>query len=35
MVQGSEVMDSKAVRSPAGDLTFIVLAPTPTTRPDA
>jgi 4-hydroxymandelate synthase len=27
MVQGSEAMDSKAVRSPAGDVTFTVLAP--------
>ncbi|MGW7415241.1 4-hydroxyphenylpyruvate dioxygenase [Streptomyces sp. NPDC054863] len=27
MVQGTEAMDSKAVRSPAGDLTFTVLAP--------
>ncbi|MFI6210305.1 4-hydroxyphenylpyruvate dioxygenase [Streptomyces sp. NPDC051041] len=29
MVQGTEAMDSKAVRSPAGDLTFTVLAPSP------
>lgn len=29
MVQGKEAMDSKAVRSPAGDLTFTVLAPSP------
>ncbi|MFI5758584.1 4-hydroxyphenylpyruvate dioxygenase [Streptomyces sp. NPDC051569] len=29
MVQGTEAMDSKAVRSPAGDLTFTVLAPDP------
>ncbi|ALO13230.1 4-hydroxyphenylpyruvate dioxygenase [Streptomyces venezuelae] len=29
MVQGEEAMDSKAVRSPAGDLTFTVLAPSP------
>jgi 4-hydroxymandelate synthase len=29
MVQGTEAMDSKAVRSPAGDLTFTILAPSP------
>ncbi|MFB7512612.1 4-hydroxyphenylpyruvate dioxygenase [Streptomyces sp. NPDC056144] len=29
MVQGAEAMDSKAVRSPAGDLTLTVLAPSP------
>ncbi|WP_281396499.1 4-hydroxyphenylpyruvate dioxygenase [Thermocatellispora tengchongensis] len=29
MIQGSEAMDSKAVRSPAGDVTFTVLAPSP------
>lgn len=29
MVQGQEAMDSKAVRSPAGDVTFTVLAPSP------
>ncbi|MEU6018290.1 4-hydroxyphenylpyruvate dioxygenase [Streptomyces sp. NPDC047515] len=29
MVQGREAMDSKAVRSPAGDLTLTVLAPSP------
>ncbi|MET9465721.1 4-hydroxyphenylpyruvate dioxygenase [Streptomyces sp. NPDC006544] len=29
MVQGREAMDSKAVRSPVGDITFTVLAPSP------
>ncbi|MFG2910231.1 4-hydroxyphenylpyruvate dioxygenase [Kitasatospora sp. NPDC048286] len=29
MVQGKEAMDSKAVRSPTGDITFTVLAPSP------
>lgn len=29
MVKGREAMDSKAVRSPAGDVTFTVLAPSP------
>jgi 4-hydroxymandelate synthase len=33
MVQGNEAMDSKAVRSPAGDLTFTVLAPSPDHEP--